>query len=99
MYTEDSVVVDIECENGETVRFELDYDLNLIDRSDMQIYDKGDVNGDGKLNIRDATAIQKYLAKILELDENAVELADFNGDGKLNVKDATAIQKTIAGII
>lgn len=59
----------------------------------------GDVNMDGKLNIRDATAIQKHLAKIATLSDDALKLADFNGDGKVNVRDATTIQKAIAGLI
>lgn len=59
----------------------------------------GDVNLDGKLNVRDATVIQKFIAQMIEIDEIQLELADFNDDGKVNVKDATAIQKTIAGII
>lgn len=98
-YSEDSVIVTVECENGEIVVFEFDFALNLISRSDTEISETGDVNGDGKLNIRDATAIQKYLAKTLNLDEAALEIADFNQDGKVNVRDATAIQKTIAGIV
>ena len=62
-------------------------------------FDLGDANKDGKLNIRDATIIQKYLAKLAELDEEAIALSDFDGNGKVNVKDATAIQKKLAGII
>lgn len=59
----------------------------------------GDVNGDGKLNVRDATAIQKHLARVTELDESELSVADFNEDGRVNVKDATAIQKFIAGFL
>ncbi len=62
-------------------------------------YLHGDVNRDGKLNIRDATLIQKYLAKLETLDEEQIALADFNNDAKVNVKDATAIQKKIANLI
>ncbi|MBQ4105134.1 MAG: leucine-rich repeat protein [Clostridia bacterium] len=62
-------------------------------------YDMGDVNLDGNVNIKDATAIQKHIASILTLSAEALEVADFNGDGSLNIKDATAIQKFIAGII
>ena len=61
-------------------------------------YEIGDVNMDGKLNIRDATLIQKSAAKMETLDDIQSLLADYNGDGKVNVKDATAIQKFIAGI-
>lgn len=59
----------------------------------------GDVNADGKLNIKDVTAVQKYAAKIVEFDEVQQAAADFNGDGKINVKDATQMQKKIANLI
>lgn len=58
----------------------------------------GDANEDGKMNIKDATIIQKYIANILTLSEHSLELADFNESGDVNIKDATAIQKYIAGI-
>ena len=63
------------------------------------IFAKGDVNRDGKLNIKDATAIQKYIAKMIEFDEEQEILADYNKDEKINVKDATTIQKKIANLI
>ena len=62
-------------------------------------FEIGDVNMDYKVNIRDVTSIQKYLAKLVSLDENALKLADFTEDNKINIKDATAIQKKIAGLI
>lgn len=55
----------------------------------------GDVNADQKLNIRDATALQKYCAKLGTIDKL---VADFNGDFTINVKDATDIQKKLAGL-
>ena len=70
----------------------------------------GDVNFDGKLNIRDATLIQKdvankasiynkfYTAKGFFDDTRATKIADFNRDGKFNIRDATAIQKRLAGV-
>lgn len=58
----------------------------------------GDVNQDGKINIRDATTIQKYIAKMIDLSEDSIALADFDQNSKVNVKDATAIQKHIAFI-
>ncbi len=62
-------------------------------------YQLGDVNCDGKLNIRDATLIQKYIAKISSLSDEQTILADFNTDGKVNIKDATLIQKKIANLL
>lgn len=61
-------------------------------------YILGDATLDGRLNVRDATAIQKHAAKIVIIEGKALELADFNADGKINVRDATAIQKHIAGM-
>lgn len=59
----------------------------------------GDVTLDSKVNIRDATAIQKHLAKIKLLSDEALQLADFDKNDKLNIKDATTIQKFIAGLV
>ena len=55
-----------------------------------------DITGDGKVNIKDATAVQKHLAKIDVLSDALVALADYDYNGKVNVKDATALQKHIA---
>ena len=62
-------------------------------------YELGDVNRDGKLNIRDATLIQKVLAKLEQFDDEQLILADYLSDGKVNIKDATQIQKKIANIM
>ncbi len=58
----------------------------------------GDVNGDGKVNVKDATMIQKATAKVIKLNDAENLRGDVNGDGKVNVKDATAIQKFAAKI-
>lgn len=55
----------------------------------------GDVNGDGRVDVKDATAIQKVFAGYdVNLFDKSV--ADFNKDGKMDVKDAVAIQKILA---
>lgn len=59
----------------------------------------GDVNLDGKINIKDATAIQKHLAKFIHLEDENLAVADVNADGKVNVRDATEIQKYIANML
>ena len=58
----------------------------------------GDANLDDKVNVKDATLIQKYAALLEELDSTQLILADVNCDGAVNVKDATAIQKYAAMI-
>jgi len=56
----------------------------------------GDINGDGKLTVSDATILQKHLAG-MSVTIN-VERADINDDGKITISDATYIQKVLAGI-
>ena len=52
----------------------------------------GDVNGDGKLNAKDVTALMKYL--IGSAPKGFIEAAaDYDGNGKLNAKDVTALMK------
>lgn len=59
----------------------------------------GDVNGDEKLSILDATEIQKYLAHLIpDFDFAKTLCADFNGDNRISVSDATEIQKELAGL-
>lgn len=59
---------------------------------------KGDANGDGKVNVRDATLIQKYVASIVSINDINYKVCDMNLDGKVNVRDATAVQKIVAGM-
>ena len=55
----------------------------------------GDVNGDGVLNVRDSSLIQKkHTGMVVNSYDETV--SDFNKDGKMNVKDAVAIQKFLA---
>lgn len=56
----------------------------------------GDVDGNGEIDINDATTIQKVLAKLTENPENYDTVADVNSDGIVNVRDVTVIQKYLA---
>ncbi len=56
----------------------------------------GDINGDGKTTISDATILQKHITG-MNVNVNS-ELVDTNGDGKVSVHDATYIQKTLASL-
>ena len=58
-----------------------------------------DVNRDGKFNILDVTAIQKYRIGLVSDDNIDCEQADVNNDGKVTIRDATYIQMVLVGII
>ena len=57
----------------------------------------GDVDGNGRITVRDATTIQKSLSGMEILDPLSKKLADVDGNGKVVIKDATTIQKWLSG--
>lgn len=65
----------------------------------VQTFILGDVDGSSKVNIKDTTAIQKHLAKLITLSEVGQLVGDVNEDDKLNIKDATEIQKFLANLL
>lgn len=58
----------------------------------------GDANADGKTDIKDATAIQKYLVLIADFGKLNLLLADADKDGEITIKDSTTVQKHLAEI-
>lgn len=64
-----------------------------------QQYALGDVNLDGKIDIKDVTIVQMYLAGIKELSDAQLIVADVNNDNKVGIDDATTTQKYLAKII
>lgn len=59
---------------------------------------KKDLDGNGKLNIKDATMVQKAAAKAITLTEEQTKIADYNYDGEVNIIDVTMIQKYLIGM-
>ena len=56
----------------------------------------GDVNSDGKINMKDVLVLRKYIAGV-DVEINS-ENADCAYDGKINMKDVLILRKHIAGI-
>ena len=59
----------------------------------------GDVDGDGKITVMDATTIQLHLAKLETIKESKLDLADTDKNGGVDILDATFIQLYIAKLI
>ncbi len=59
----------------------------------------GDVDGDSKITVMDATTIQYYVAKKATLDSTQQLAADTDKDDKITVMDATTIQFFVAKLI
>lgn len=55
-------------------------------------YKSGDIDGDGKVTINDATLIQQYIADALQFKSIQLTAADTDSDGGINILDCTEIQ-------
>lgn len=56
----------------------------------------GDANGDGEVNIADATLIQRYLADLETLEGIHLYVSDTNRDTAVDITDATQLQMYLA---
>ena len=56
----------------------------------------GDADGNGSVNIMDATRIQMLMAKLVTEAEVNMAAADTDGSGTVNIMDATRIQRVLA---
>ena len=61
---------------------------NVISFVYRESYIKGDVNGDGQVNVTDVTSL---INAILGLSTYADAVCDINADGKIDVSDASAL--------
>ena len=59
----------------------------------------GDVDLNGTITVCDSTEVQKYIANISTLSDEALIAADVNKDSVISVKDATMIQAYIVKLI
>lgn len=55
----------------------------------------GDINGDGRVSLVDATYAQKEVVGLIELDEDKTTYADVDEDGSIKLIDAVIIQKYV----
>ncbi|MEE0763138.1 MAG: dockerin type I domain-containing protein [Acutalibacteraceae bacterium] len=59
----------------------------------------GDVNNDGKIDIADATDIQRYISNLLDFNDEQKNAADIDKNGVINIIDVTQIQRYLANFI
>ena len=78
----------------------LSYAGTPADAAEISVTDsrisKGDVNGDGTVNLKDVVMIRRYIAGGWNVTINE-SVADVNGDGNVNLKDVVMIRRYIAG--
>ena len=62
----------------------------------LELFDTGDVNGDGQVGIADIVAVTNVMASITT-DADVKARADVNGDGQVGIADIVAITNIMAG--
>lgn len=60
---------------------------------------KGDLNGDGKINLMDLSTERKYFLSIIEIDEVQELAADMNVDEEVSLEDISIMRKTMLGVV
>ncbi len=73
--------------------FETYTEINPDEASSEPKLTVGDVNGDGSIDVLDATLIQKYTVDKIALTNNQLIVSDVNDDGVTDVLDSNQIQK------
>ena len=80
-------------------------DIVVNNISSMTIYKKGDINMDGKVNVRDLNLVRQHILNIVVLNDTQKRYAnaymDFDTDGKdiINVRDLNMIRQYILHVI
>lgn len=57
-----------------------------------------DINGDGKINLKDLNMLYEYVNETIELNSEELQRADVNGDGKVNAQDLNKLYEYIIEI-
>ena len=75
----------------EDYRYYDTYEIEIVDRQ------KGDVNGDSKVNSQDALLVLQHSVSLTTLNSTQKQFADMNNDKKYNSSDALAILQKAVG--
>lgn len=70
-------------------------EITVLSDFSKTAHEKGDVNGDNEIDIKDSAVLKRYLAGWkVEMDMAA---ADVNADGEIDIKDSALIKRYLAG--
>ena len=65
---------------------------------DLYLYKKGDVNGDGSVNVTDISRVAAHSKSVKELDDYEQAVANVNEDDVVNVTDISKLAAYVKGI-
>jgi len=61
-------------------------------------YNKGDVNNDGTINVRDIILIKRHIVGMEILEGDEFKAADVNEDGVVNIRDLVVLKRYMVGL-
>ena len=89
----DKKTSDSDIRTSDTDRKTSDSDIRATDSDRYDTKPDGDYDGDGKVELEDAYAVQQDVVRGKRFTEQELRRADMNNDGRLTLKDATLIQR------
>ena len=81
-----------------TIGLKVDSDGNGTYETELPVnsFTIGDANGDGRIDVRDVTAIQRHISEFELLNGNGFFAADINKNGIVTIEDATLLKMYLA---
>ena len=60
--------------------------------------ERGDLTGDGSINVADVSMVARYAVGLVSLDHSQLLSADINGDGTVDVRDTVLLMRFVLGL-
>ncbi len=89
-YGSNSVKITCKAQNGST----RDYTINIVRQGSGS---KGDINGDGTIDLLDLLSVKRYIMGLQELSDSQFTNADINGNGSVELLDYLKMKRHIMG--
>ena len=90
--TSDTTSLTVKVTDSTSATYTQDFELRILEGL------KGDINGDGQINIIDVVTLVNVILNNYDLTPNEHWTADCNGDGSVDILDALGIVNVILGI-
>ena len=78
--------------------FAIGFAISLVAGVPVRTQGIGDLNGDGKIDLRDAVVMVRVAVGAIPASDAMKKAGDVNGDGALDLKDAALILQAAIGV-